>query len=207
MAELAWTEATEPASLRRALRHALRRRSPELRVVAEGFLATASPMDLLAVGAQGELVSVRIASGASAAEGALLLTRSLADLSWLRPRAADLAALSPGLGLAPGAEPRAVLVAPAFDAELMAAAEALPRQSLELVVWRGLRQRGQLELILESGAPRTQPPVPAPAPGPGRSTAAPAERRGLTDPPSTSAFRTGLTDDDLRLEPRAGGLH
>jgi hypothetical protein len=198
VAELAWTRATEPATLRRALRHALRRRSPELRVVAEGFLATASPIDLLAIGPEGELVSIRIAPGGSAAEGALLLTRSLADLSWLHPRAADLAALSPALGLAVGAEPRALLVAPGFDAELMAAAEAMPPQRLELVVWRGLRHQGQLELILEPVSPRSDRMTAAPAPdGEG----------ALPDPPRTSGFRTGLTDADLQLEPDVGKLH
>ena len=39
MADLEWTGAIEPASLRRALRGALRQQAPELRLIAEDFFA------------------------------------------------------------------------------------------------------------------------------------------------------------------------
>ena len=55
---------TTPGSLRRAARQALRRAAPALRIVAEDVLAESTRIDLLAVGAFGELVSVRIARDA-----------------------------------------------------------------------------------------------------------------------------------------------
>ncbi len=232
MADLEWHGRTEPASLRRALRHALRQRSPELRVVAEGVLGEVSSIDLLAVGADGELVAIRIAAEATEGADSLLLTRGLADLTWLRPRAADLIKLAPGLGLELGAEPRAILVARHFGPEVVAASENLPARSLELVRWRGLRQQGQLTMLLEAEKPslvsarprRETPPPPRRARNPESAPQrhpehvvdpydlrAPDESRSaaplggesppaLTDPPSASTFRTGLTDADLRLE-------
>ena len=50
MAELEWEGRPERLSLRRAIRHRLRRFDPTIRVIAEGFLAEASAIDLLAVG-------------------------------------------------------------------------------------------------------------------------------------------------------------
>jgi hypothetical protein len=73
--------------LRRALRDALEAASPDVRVIAEGFLAEQSAMDLLAVGSEGELISIRFAEAGDDAAG---LTRALADLTWLRGRRSDL---------------------------------------------------------------------------------------------------------------------
>ena len=228
MAELAWQGRPEPASLRRALRHALRQRAPELRVVAEDVLAEVSTMDLLAVGDQGELVSIRIAPDERDGADSRLLTSGLADLTWLRPRAVDLIKLAPGLGLEPDAEPRAILVARHFGTEVVAAAENLPGRVVELLRWRGLRQQGQLVLLLEPEKPplaevhaseavtrlppsdrRAAPPRPPshaarPTPGPGPSPS--AHPPPLIDPPSASTFRTGLTDADLQLEPRTAEI-
>lgn len=236
MADLAWQGQPEPASLRRALRHALRQRAPELRVVAEDVLAEVSTMDLLAVGDEGELVSIRIAPDERDGADSRLLTSGLADLTWLRPRAADLIKLAPGLGLEPDAEPRAILVATHFGAEVVAAAENLPGRVVELMRWRGLRQQGQLVLLLEPEKPpladvrmsetehRRSPasrhveggpaaarraaahPSRATRPAPGRAAAPPGQRTPLIDPPSASTFRTGLTDEDLQLEPRAAEI-
>ena len=55
-------------------------------MIAEGFLAEASAIDLLAVGGEGEIISIRIGRGG---DDVALLTQSLADLTWLRPRLAD----------------------------------------------------------------------------------------------------------------------
>lgn len=221
MAELEWPGRPERASLRRALRHTIRRNRPELRVIAEDFLAEATRIDLLAVGPEGELVSLRI--GDEQAE-ATLFTRALADLSWLRPRALDLLKLAPGLGLETSTEPRAMVFCPRFSAETRAAAENLPTCSLELLEYRCLRQQGQLTLLLigpdrreptareasrvASVDPQSEQPRVPPRQGPPEapSSAAPAPSaqatdlppRRLTDPPSPSTFRTGLTDADLR---------
>jgi hypothetical protein len=204
LAELEWQGEPDQPSLRRAIRHRLRHFDPTLRVIAEGFLAETSQIDLLAVGAEGEIVSIRIAASG---DDAAALTRSLADLSWLRPRTGDFLKLAPGLGLEPSAEPRALLLCPDFGNETRAAVENLPRRTIELLGYRYLRQHGQLSVIFETWKPTGLPPAtsrtgrPAHEPGLG-SHAQPNgdETARLTDPPSSSSFRTGLTDADLRLE-------
>ncbi|HPG27835.1 MAG: hypothetical protein H6748_10895 [Spirochaetaceae bacterium] len=211
MAELEWEDEPDRASLRRAVRHRLRRDEPALRVVAEGFLAEASPIDLLAVGAEGELVSIRLADRD---EEAVALTRLLSDLAWLRPRLEDLLKLAPGLGLEPSAEPRGVLVAPDFGAETRLAVENLPGHTISLIGYRCLRWRGQATVFLE---PVKHAGGRVPLERPGTARRAPAGRtpaadprdgrrpsRLLADPPSSSAFRTGLTDADLRDEAPLG---
>jgi len=218
--------------LRRALRAALAAALPELRIVAEDFLAEATRIDLLAVGAEGELVSIRIAAPG---DDAAALTRALADLSWLRSRRADLLKLAPGLGIDPSAEPRALLAGGDFGAETRAAADNFPEAMVSFWRHRPLTASpGGPALALEPLKPATlavpvDPPA-APAPSragragagphehahdhthdqahdhdPVRSPSAPSPRRGsrgeralpLTDPPSPSAFRTGLADADL----------
>lgn len=210
MADLEWTGAIEPASLRRALRGALRQQAPELRLIAEDFFAEESPMDLLAVGTNGELVSVRISMNSDPASAALLFARGLADLSWLRLRHQDLLKLAPGLGLEVGAEPRSVMLCPEFGQELRRAAENLPDPAVRFLTFRSLRQQGQLMLLLEPQKPaltRAQASEATPA------TTAPLESAPVvaqpisasalrsTAHPSSSTFRTGLRDEDLRLEP------
>lgn len=205
MAELEWRGEIQTGSLRRALRQALRRTCPGWRVVAEGFLAATTPIDLLAIGDRGELICLRAATSEPADGGARLLARALSDLAWLAPRVEDLHKLAPELGLRPLAAPRAGLFAPAFDSEVLGAAahvgDLLGRDRLTLNRYRALRQQGQLTLLLEPlgpGAPRT--PFTAPEDLP---IAPPSRSAPLVDPPSPSAFRTGLTDADLRVEPVA----
>ncbi len=193
-----------------------------MRVIAEDFLAEATRIDLLAVGQEGELVSLRIGEEE---DQATLFTRALADLSWLRPRALDLLKLAPGLGLEPSTEPKSMVFCPRFSSETRAAAENLPTCSLELLEYRCLRQQGQLTLLLEpreafrstQSASRLAPIdrdeersraadghgalMPPSASSPPVRGSAPPDRgspRRLTDPPSPSTFRTGLTDADIR---------
>ena len=209
MADLEWTGTIESASLRRALRGALRRQAPELRLIAEDFLAEESPLDLLAVGTDGELVSVRISLNSDPASAALLFTRGLADLRWLRLRHQDLLKLAPGLGLEVGAEPRSIILCPEFGQELRRAAENLPDPAVRLLTFRSLRQQGQLMLLLEPQKPalpgaRATEETPATAP----LDSAPVVVQPISAPalqsashPSSSTFRTGLRSEDLRLEP------
>ena len=197
MAELAETRSLEGfpdhASLRRALRRAIESALPELYVVAEGFLAEVSQTDLLAVGAGGELISIRIAEPGGDAE---VLTHLLADLSWLRPRRADFLKLGSGLGIEPSAEPRALLVARNFGRETLAAADNFPAETVQLWRCRDFSANGvpglRIEHALALHADRPVRPEP---------------RIPLADPPSPSAFRTGLVDVDLdpahRPEPGA----
>jgi len=209
LAEFEWEGLPERHSLRRAIRHRLRRFDPTIRVVAEGFLAEGTPIDLLAVGGEGELVSIRIGTQD---DDALLFTEALADLTWLRPRAEDFLKLAPGLGLEPSAEPRAMLFCPHFAAHTLAAAENFPTRSIELLSYRCLRQQGQLSVLIESWNPsassaetRRDELVHNGRPGATESAGSPRQRASrrpvpMTDAPSGSSFRTGLTEADLRSD-------
>jgi hypothetical protein len=207
MAELEWEGRPERPSLRRAIRHRLRRFDPTIRVVAEGFLAEASAIDLLAVGGEGEIISIRIGRGG---DDVALLTQSLADLTWLRPRLADFLKLAPGLGLEPSAEPRAMLFCPEFARETHAAVENFPLRSIELATYHCLRQHGQLSVLLETGSPSRPQSVHGPASDTDsaclisqRETPAQTDSKSSEQPASAtqaSGFRTGLSDADLRLE-------
>ena len=207
VAELEWEGRPERPSLRRAIRHRLRRFDPTIRVIAEDFLAETSAIDLLAVGREGEMISIRIGRGD---DDLALLTQSLADLTWLRPRLADFLKLAPSLGLEPSAEPRAMLLSPEFARETRAAVQYFPDRVIELASYRCLRQHGQLSVLLERQSPsRTQTGEPA-TPGGHRGERAtrqdtPRAARTKPVPPrvdlsSSAEFRTGLTDDDLLLE-------
>lgn len=210
-------------SLRHALRRAVETARPELQVVAEGLLAEVSPIDLLAIGAEGELVAIRVASPGGDLE---TLTQLLADLSWLRPRRSDFLRLTPGLGIDPSLEPRALLVAAAFGRETRAAIENFPADTVQL--WRSqpAREDGQVVLRINPieadgaspcfKAPRSAPPqrtlkpprpaAPQRSPSPQRSAPCRPEPGEdgvpLTNPPSPSAFRTGLRESDLVPAPR-----
>lgn len=205
MAELEWEGRPERPSLRRAIRHRLRRFDPTLRVIAEGFLAEVSTIDLLAVGGEGELISIRIGRGG---DDIALLTQSLADLTWLEPRLQDFLKLAPGLGLEPSAEPRGVLFCPQFARETQAAVDNFPARLIELATYRCLRQHGQLSVLLEPGIPTLRPSdqrsashadrLGARARAGRQAFSEPSE--GLAGPPSPTRFRTGLTEADLRVD-------
>lgn len=198
MAEFEWEGRPERPSLRRAIRHQLRRFDPTIRVVAEAFLAEVSPIDLLAVGGEGEIISIRIGPDG---DDPTLLTQSLADLTWLRPRLGDFLKLAPGLGIEPSAEPRAMLFSTNFGSETRAAVENFPSRSIELLTYQCFRQQGQLAVLFESWTPPQTHSRDRDSRG--HQT---AERRStkrhppLADAPSPSTFRTGLRDADLCSE-------
>jgi hypothetical protein len=212
LAELEWEGRPERPMLRRAIRHRLRRFDPTIRVVAEDFLAEVSPIDLLAVGGEGELISVRIARSG---EDTARLTHCLADLTWLSPRLADLLKLAPALGLEPSAAPRAILLSPTFSRETCAAAASLPNRTIELLIYRCIRERGQLSVLLETSVDMssTRPgfdrnpdstdseAADRPSQLESTSTRPTAEATGLVgDRRDPDGFRTGLRDADLRIE-------
>ncbi len=207
MAELEWEGRPERPILRRAIRHRLKRFDPTIRVIAEGFLAEASAIDLLAVGGEGEMITIRIGRGG---DDVALLTQSLADLTWLRPRLADFLKLAPGLGLEPSALPRAMLFCPDFARETRAAVENFPAHSIELLSYHCLRQQGQLSVLLESWnssrkacavrpASDEHPPDRPARPDPAEKVH-PKPSPRPSDPPNPSNFRTGLRDADLRID-------
>ncbi len=205
LAELEGESRPERASLRRAIRHQLRRFDPTIRVVAETFLAESSPIDLLAVGGEGEMISIRIGNDA---DDAALLTRSLADLSWLRPRLADFLKLAAGLGIEPSAAPRAMLFCTRFSPETSAAVENFPSLSIELLTYHCFRQQGQLSVLLESwvsARPKTGSRSISEDQSSKSAAAAAAESHSpLAGVPSPSSFRTGLTEADLRSDSPGG---
>lgn len=213
LADYEWTGQPGPASLRRALRHALRRASPELRVITEDFLAESTHIDLLAVGASGELVSIRATADTAPSSAAQLFVRGLGDTIWLRRRVSDLAKLAPELGLRPNTLPRVMLFATDFDEETISATQAVTAGQIDVYRYRCMKLQGQLTLLIERVQPgavaidsdaldggiqaRQMPTIDDRA----KDVDAPA---GLTGPPSPSAFRTGLTDADLKLAPPIG---
>jgi len=167
--------------------------------MAEAFLAEASQIDLLAVGGEGEIISIRIGQDD---EDARLLTQSLADLTWLRPRLGDFLKLAPGLGIEPSAEPRSMIFATHFGNETRAAVENFPSRQVELLTYHCFRQRGQLAVLFESYAPArphssTQEAQASRTLG---ELGNPAKEPLLADTPSPSSFRTGLRESDLRSE-------
>lgn len=241
MAESSLEGFSDRASLRRALAHRLSEVQPQLRILAEGFLGEVSTIDLLAVGTEGELVSIRFSKPD---DDRATLTRALADLTWLRARRADFLKLSPGLGIDPSAEPRALVVCHGFSAESLAAVDNFPENTVALWCCRGLHTETRQVLVMEpmsakllktpwpevlsatspksSTAREATAPsgVPAGVPAGGLAGAAargpsgaasrtletpvgpPAPhraplRRPLADPPSPSAFRSGLVEADL----------
>ncbi|MBY0399610.1 hypothetical protein K2X89_04900 [Myxococcota bacterium] len=206
------------ASLRRALADRLRELDPKLSIVAEGFLAESSTIDLLAVGGEGELVSIRFAKPE---DDRATLTRVLADLSWLRPRRADLLNLAPGLGIDPSVEPRALVVCHEFSTESRAAVDNFPVNTVALLRCRSRQMGSERVVFLEPviADARDLPLFSEPTVGATRTTARTAEpipssptlprpsrptSSGLTDPPSPSAFRSRLVDTDLDPSLRSG---
>lgn len=216
MAEPAPASLPDRRTLRRTIRHELRRLDPSIRVVAEDLLTETTTVDLVGRGARGELVAIRIGRGG---DDDRLLTGLLADRTWLTPRLVDWCKLAPELDLDPDAGVRGLLVCPDFRRETCSAATLLPEQAIGLIRYHCLpRQHGRWAVLLESV--KLDPPIhrpspdtisdcdPLPDPADDRPVA-PAgsdSRPPPLDPsppadgrrPSSSAFRTGLTDADLR---------
>lgn len=217
MAELEPASLPERRILRRTIRHELRRLHPSIRVFAEDLLTETTTVDLVGRGASGELVAIRIGRPS---EDERLLTSLLADCAWLGPRLEDWCKLAPQLDLDPDASVRGLLVCPDFRRETCSAVSLLPQQ-IRLLRYHWLpRQHGRLAVLLEpvkldppiQRRPHDDPiqqsdPFPAAEDGPPRPPTGnnDLEPRALAPSPvveearsSTSGFRTGLTEADLR---------
>ena len=118
------------AHRRRALRQALGRLEPSLRIVAENVLALQSRIDWVAVDDQHRIVAVLLVDRDEDAAG---VTRALAHRQWLMEHLPDWLQLVPDLGAHPTAGARAILVAPCFLPETIAAVGALPAGWLQLL--------------------------------------------------------------------------
>ena len=216
LAELAPTSLPDRRTLRRAIRHELRRLDPSIRVVAEDLLTETTTVDLIGRGGGGELVAIRIGRGD---DDDRLLTGLLADRTWLIPRLVDWGKLAPELDLDPDAGVRGLLVCPDFRRETCSAVTLLPESAIGLIRYHCLpRQHGRWAVLLEPV--KLDLPIQRPAPDPiSESDALPDPEDGRSAPPagtdsqprplapsvpangsrpSSSAFRTRLTDADLR---------
>ncbi|MCH2186921.1 hypothetical protein MK280_13730 [Myxococcota bacterium] len=160
-----------PAARRHALRKALERLEPSLRIVAEDVLALASRIDLVAVDRHGRIVVIVLAE---AGEDDSAVTRALAHREWLIEHLPDWLQIAPGLGANLSAGVRAMVVAPDFLPETLLAVGALPRGWVELL------------RTTERGIPS---PSNSARPHPGRGQPSP----GLV-------FRSGLSAADLQVD-------
>ena len=118
------------AHRRRALRQALGRLEPSLRIVAEDVLALQSRIDWVAVDDQHRIVAILLVNREEDAAG---FSRALAHRQWLLEHLPDWLQLAPDLGANPSAGARAILVAPSFLPETIAAAGALPADWIQLL--------------------------------------------------------------------------
>lgn len=166
------------------IRREMERLEPGLRVLAEDVLAHRSRIDFVASDAGQRAVAVLVAEPEL---GGRALATALAHRIWLLDHIADWLKLAPELALDAKAPVRAWLIAADFDAELIAAASALPDRWIEF--WRVLEiSRGDVshcQLL----------PVPIPCRNGGLRSAGASPVPGADLP----RFRTGLTARDLGL--------
>lgn len=160
---------------------------PAWRVIAEDILGLDGRIDLIALDGRGRLVVILL--GLVGEDDRALLTRLLAQRSWLAPRVGDWAQLAPELELDPGAPVRGVLMAPDFKPETRAAADALDSLPVALIRYTALRTGARQHLLLS--------PL-----GSGAFEAFPRESRERIrrkPKPPEPVFRSGLSDQDLGL--------
>jgi hypothetical protein len=176
---------------RRAIRRELERGAEPLRVVAEDVLALHSRIDLVALDARGRAVAVVIGT---AGDDPGLLGRALAHRVWLQTHLPDWLKIAPDLGADPQAPAAALVIAPSFDPETVAAAASLPEGWLELARAHSAEPRAHSAepralgtWLLERGLHRTRPRPPR---SDGRTTESASEL-----PP----FRSGLTPQEIGL--------
>ena len=168
------TDLPSPTAARRgALRKALERLDPTLRIVAEDVLALESRIDLVAVDGQRRIVAIVLAE---VGEDGHAVTRALAHRDWLAQHLPDWLQISPGLGADISAGARALVVASSFLPETLAAVGSLPAGWVELL------------RTTERDLPRGRAEGPSVARSQGRH-----ESR------ATMVFRSGLSTEDLQV--------
>lgn len=159
------------AARRRALRRALERLDPSLKIVAEDVLALESRIDLVAVDGQRRIVAILLAE---VGEDGPALTRALAHREWLIQRLPDWLQIAPSLGADISAGVRALVVAPAFLPETLLAVGALPH--------------GWVELLRTSEREIAEPSSPLPS------------KKHRSQPDTALVFRSGLSAEDLQVD-------
>jgi hypothetical protein len=191
LSELAFAAPLDRTGLRRALRRQPERLEPGLRVLAEEVLADEARIDVVALDAGSRLVVVVLGDPG---EDLALLGRALAQRSWVAARVRDWQQLAPSLGLDPELPVRAIAVCSAFGRETLSAAQSLGRL-VELARAWSVRDGSHTSLLIEYVLPGPA----AGAPSPLRPAGAGAV--GPHPVPLPSAFRSGLSPEDLRLRP------
>lgn len=160
--------------------------NPPLRIVAENVATGSSSIDFVAVDPIGDVVVVLMGR---AGEDLALLTRGLSHQAWVEGQLDNWRQLAPGLDLSPRASVQVLLVCPDFSVETRSAlAQVGP--GIQLVRARLLRNGAQSGLLFE--------PLGT---APSSSPAAPQESGGGDPASGEMTFRSGLTEEDLRLSP------
>lgn len=181
MSAVRWANAPPRREQRRALRAALSRLGRPLRVLAEDVSGLAGSIDLVAADPDGRVVVVLLVDGDQPGADLALVARGLAERAWLAPRLADWVKLAPDLGIRPTEAPRLLLVAREPSAAARLAAREADADDLVLARLRFASAGGAPAALLEV----LDPPESAPAP--------------VTR--LRAAFRTGLSDELLGLDP------
>lgn len=161
---------------------------PAWRVIATDILGLDGRIDLIALDGRGRLVVILL--GLTGEDDRSLLTRLLAQRSWVTARIGDWAQLAPELELDPGARVRGVLMAPDFTEETQAAAGTLEPHLVELIRYTTLQTGSRQQVLLG----RLDP---------GAFETFPRENREQTTSrpkPPAPVFRSGLSDQDLGLD-------
>jgi hypothetical protein len=156
---------------------------PGTRLLAERLLGAESRIDFVTLDASGRVVLILVGDEGDDME---LVGRGLAQRAWVESRLRDWLQLAPDLGARPEAGVKVLLVCPSLRPETLAAVGQLAPQTLELAVYRCVRNGARVETLVET--------VAAAPPKPDLSV-------GQPDPIPVPSFRTGLTDSDLGLSP------
>lgn len=156
---------------------------PGSRLLAEQVLGAESRIDFVTLDPTGRVVLVLMGEEGEDLE---LVGRGLAQRAWVEARLGDWLQFAPDLGVRPEARVKVLLVCPSLRPETLAAAGQLDPETLELALYRCVRDRARVETLVEAVRPTP------------RELAVPFEEPAPFPVPS---FRTGLTDADLGLSP------
>ncbi|HME72337.1 MAG TPA: hypothetical protein VKM54_21090 [Myxococcota bacterium] len=184
MAELQLLGSLPQAELHERVRARMAEFGGALRVIAEDLLGADTTIDWIAVDGQGQVAVVLLGQAGRELE---LIATGVAQRAWVSARLKDWLQLAPNLGLRPEAKVRLLLIGTAFDGTARQAAAALG-EALELWTYRCVRNGAGVDVLLErvSGGPAPH--------SSGFRSHSPA-------PPTTSAFRSDLSDAQLGLSP------
>ncbi len=184
MPEIALTPPPPRSELLRQVSGHIRDLVPGGQLLAVGMLGAGSPIDFVVLEPGGSVVLVLVADPGHDLEQVGL---ALAQRAWVEARLFDWLQLAPGLGARPEAGVRVCLLCASLRPETLAAAQPLGAAVLELAIYRCIRTRDGVGLLVE----RVERPAAA-------VPESPAVEPTQTTVPLPS-FRTGLRDIDLGI--------